>query len=134
MEFIFEVVFQILGELLLQVFFEFLAELGFRGLREPFRRPSPLHPLFAAVCYAGFGALAGAVSLLFLPHLLITSRAGQLANLVVTPLASGLLMSLLGAWRRRKGQEIVRLDVFAYGFVFALAMALVRFFLAGSAS
>lgn len=133
MEFIFEVVFQILGELLLQVFFEFLAELGFRGLREPFRRPSPLHPVFAAFCYAGFGAAAGAVSLVFLPHLFILSRAGQLANLVVTPMAAGLLMSLLGAWRRRRGQEIVRLDVFAYGFVFALAMALVRFFFAGAA-
>jgi hypothetical protein len=134
MEIIFEVIFQIIGELVLQLVFELLAELGFRGLREPFRRPKPLHPVFAAVCYAAVGAGAGFLSLVFLPHLLIASQTGQLANLAATPLLAGLLMSLLGAWRRRRGQELVRLDVFAYGFLFALAMALVRFFLAGPAA
>jgi len=32
----------------------------------------------------------------------------------------------IGAWRRRRGQRPVLLDRFAYGYLFALVMALVR--------
>lgn len=34
----------------------------------------------------------------------------------------------LGRMRRRQGKELIRLDSFMYGFVFALAMTLIRFF------
>jgi hypothetical protein len=54
----------------------------------------------------------------------------RVANLVLTPLAAGLMMSLMGAWRRRRGDDLIRLDRFSYGVLFALAMALVRFFFA----
>jgi hypothetical protein len=36
-------------------------------------------------------------------------------------------MALLGAWRARRGQDLIRLDRFAYGYLFALAMAAMRF-------
>jgi hypothetical protein len=39
-------------------------------------------------------------------------------------------MALIGIWRDRRGQEPIRLDRFAYGYLFALSLALVRFFLA----
>lgn len=42
-------------------------------------------------------------------------------------LAGGLLMSLLGTWRTGRSQSLLRIDRFAYGFLFALALALVRF-------
>ena len=85
MEILLEFVLQILGELLFQLGFEMLAELGFRGLQEPFRRPKPLHPILAGICYLIFGAVAGLLSLLLLPHLMIDSAVGRVANLVVTP-------------------------------------------------
>lgn len=134
MEVLFELVFQIFGELLFQLVFEVLAEFGFRGLREPFRRPKPVHPILAAICYSAFGAAAGLLSLLVLPHLVITSPIGQTANLVVTPVMAGLAMSLIGIWRRKRGDELIRLDRFVYGFLFALAMSLVRFHLGGAAA
>ena len=127
MEILLEFVLQILGELLFQLGFEMLAELGFRGLQEPFRRPKPLHPILAGICYLIFGAVAGLLSLLLLPHLMIDSAVGRVANLVVTPVSAGLFMSLVGVWLRRRGEDVVRLDRFAYGFLFAMAMALVRF-------
>ena len=127
MEILLDFVLQILGELLFQLGFEMLAELGFRGLQEPFRRPKPLHPILAGICYLIFGAVAGLLSLLLLPHLMIDSAVGRVANLVVTPVSAGLFMSLVGVWRRRRGEDVVRLDRFAYGFLFAMAMALVRF-------
>jgi hypothetical protein len=36
-------------------------------------------------------------------------------------------MASVGAWRRRRELETIRLDSFAYGFCFAFFMALVRF-------
>ena len=118
---------QILGELLLQVVLEVLAELGLRSVREPFRRPEPIHPFMAAVGYALFGAIAGGASLWLFPNLFIGTRSLRLMNLVVTPVAAGLMMSAIGAWRRRRDETLIRIDRFGYGFLFALSMAAVRF-------
>lgn len=134
MEIIVEVILQILGwvlqflgELLLQACSELLAELFGRSLFEPFRRPKPLHPWLAALGYLIFGAMAGGLSLWLLPVLFISAPWLRLINLLLTPLIAGLLMARLGSWRRRQEQETSRLDTFSYGFLFALAMALVRF-------
>ena len=124
MEFIFELLFEIFGELLLQIAFELLAEFGWRVASAPFRKSA--HPLAAGIGYAVFGALAGAVSLWMFPRLFIASPLGQWANLMVTPLLSGAAMAMLGAWRRRHDRDTVLLDRFAYAFIFALAMGLVR--------
>jgi hypothetical protein len=130
MEILFEiaaVVIQFLGEFLLQMAFEFLAELGMLSVREVFRRPEPMHPALAAIGYCVLGAGAGAASIFFLPASVIQAPSHRLANLLITPLAAGALMAMLGSWRRRRDQETIRLDRFSYGFLFALAMALVRF-------
>jgi hypothetical protein len=118
---------QFLGELLLQAFGELIAELIGRGVKEPFRRPEPIHPWLAAIGYGIFGAIAGAISLWVLPSLFISAQWLRIVNLIVTPLVAGLMMERLGAWREMKDQETIRLDTFTYGFVFALSMALVRF-------
>ena len=124
MEFIFELLFEIFGELLLQIVLELLFELGLRSLQQPFKK-SP-NPLLGGIGYALFGAIAGGLSLWWFPQLFITSHAGRIANVVVTPILSGLAMAALGAWRRRREQPTILLDRFAYAFIFAMAMALVR--------
>jgi hypothetical protein len=118
---------QLLFEFLLQILGEALIEFGIRGLREPFRRPEPLNPWLAAMGYAILGSVVGGLSLLLFPELFIKPRWLRVVNLLVTPLLAGGLMSALGAWRSKKGQELIRLDRFSYGFLFAFAMALVRF-------
>ena len=125
MEILFELLFQFLAEVLLQVVFEVLAELGLHSVREPFRKPP--NPWFAAVGYAIFGAVAGGLSLWDFPSLFMASHAAQVANLVLAPVAAGAAMAAVGAWRRRRDQELIRIDRFAYGYLFALAMAAVRF-------
>ena len=82
--------------------------------------------LFATIGYVLFGAVAGGLSLWAFPTLFINSHAGRIANVVVTPLISGGCMAAIGAWRRRRDQELIFLDRFAYGYLFALVMALVR--------
>ena len=134
MEILVELLIQLLGgalelaaQLLMQVVAEVFVEFVLRSIGEPFRRPEPIHPAFAAIGYALLGGIAGVVSLWLLPTLLITAKWLRVTNLFVTPFCAGMLMALLGWWRRRRNQEVIRLDTFSYGFCFALAMAIVRF-------
>jgi hypothetical protein len=115
------------GEILLQIFIEALAELGLHAVAEPFRRRP--HPGMAGVGYALFGAVLGAASLLVFPaH--FAHGAWLIVNLAVTPVVAGLLMCLAGRWRARRGQALLRIDRFASGYLFALSLALVRYWFA----
>ena len=118
---------EIFGEILLQVFIEGLAELGLQSVTAPFRRRP--HPGMAGIGYLLFGALLGATSLLVFP-IHFVQGAWRIVNLAVTPLMAGLLMCLWGRWRRRHGWALLRSDRFAYGYLFALSMALVRYWFA----
>jgi hypothetical protein len=126
-EIIFEFILQFVLETLLQIFAETLAEFGLHCTAQVFeRRPTPW---MAAIGYAILGTIAGAISVFIVPSL-IASFPARVANLAVTPVVAGAAMCLVGLWRRHRGQELIRLDRFAYGYLFALAMALVRFYFA----
>lgn len=71
--------------------------------------------------------MASGVSLLLVPELFIKSPWLRLANLGLTPLASGAVMGTIGSWRTRRQKPVLRLETFGYGFCFALTMALIRF-------
>ncbi len=123
-----ELLFEILGEFLLQAFGEALLEIGLHSLAEPFKRtPSPW---LAALGYLLLGAVLGGVSLLVFPHYLVPPP-WRLVNLFVTPFAVGGLMVLMGHWRARRGDEVLRINRFVYGFLFAAALAAVRYAFAG---
>ena len=120
-----EFLLEIIGEFLLQGTAEILFELGLRPVAEPFRRQP--NPWVAAVGYLLFGAIVGGLSLLLFPNHFVIATSLRVANLVVTPIAVGLLMAGVGALRARRGQSLLRIDRFAYGYLFALALAAVRF-------
>ena len=125
MEFVFEIIFQFVGELLLQALFELLAELGFHSLADTFKRPRS--PVLSTIGFTLWGLIAGGLSLWIFPTSPIHEPRFRQINLIVTPVALGLVMMLIGKIRLKKGQDLVRLDQFGYAFVFAFAMALVRF-------
>lgn len=125
MEIIFEILLQFLGEMLLQLFFEFLVEQGLRSLADPFEKPR--NPMLSTIGIFLWGAIAGGISLLVLPTSLITNLGFRKLNLVITPLMAGAIMMLIGRARGKRGQNLVRIDRFGYAFVFAFAMAIVRF-------
>jgi hypothetical protein len=118
---------QFLGELLLQLIFEAIVELIGHSVKEPFRRPQPVHPSLAAIGYVLFGAAAGGISLWLVPDLFIEKGWLRWVNLLVLPVAAGGVMSAIGAWRRHRDMRVIRLDSFAYGYCFAVSMAVVRF-------
>lgn len=122
-----EIILEFLGEFLLQIVGELLAEIGLRSLREPFRRrPNPWLAMLGAVL---LGAILGGLSLLVFPHLLVAARL-RLVNLMVTPIASGILLGLVAFWRRGRDDAAPPFDRAVYGFLFALAFGLVRYFFA----
>lgn len=118
---------EIIGEFLIQLIGEALVQLGLRSLGEPLNRPP--NPWLAALGYGLFGAIFGGLSLWPFPGNLVP-EPWRIANLIVTPLAVGALMAAMGVWRARHGKPVLRIDRFAYGYLFALAFALVRFFFA----
>lgn len=123
-----EFLLELLGEILLQIFAEALFELGLHSLAAPFKRESS--PWMAGVGYAIFGALMGGASLWIVPHHLVLTPGWRLVNLVLAPFFAGMFMASIGAWRAKRGQQTLRIDRFSYGYLFALSLALVRFFFA----
>lgn len=120
-----EFLLQCFGEFLLQVVAEALLELGFHSLAEPFRRPP--NPWLAAIGYAIFGAVLGGLSLLVFPSHLTPPGTARIANLVLTPVAVGGCMVAIGAWRAKRGESLLRIDKFSYGYLFALGLAVTRY-------
>ncbi|MEO6743444.1 MAG: hypothetical protein ABIS28_22235 [Caldimonas sp.] len=122
-----ELLFEVFGEFLLQAIGEVLFEIGLHSLAQPFRKRR--NPWVAAIGYAFLGAVAGGLSLLVFQGN-FASQSWRIANLIITPIAVGGIMALVGAVRSSRGQELFRIDRFAYGYLFALSLALIRYWFA----
>lgn len=120
-----EFLIEIFGEILLQFIASALAEAGLHTFND--WRNYKANPWLAGAGYALIGAIAGGITVWLLPNPMLHNEALRKLNLLVTPLASGGMMALVGAWRAKRGDPVLRIDTFAYGYVFALALALVRF-------
>ncbi len=130
MEVIFEFLFSFVGEFLIQILGELFFEVGLHSIAEPFRKKP--NPWLAAVGYFLFGAVLGGLSLLVFPDYLVASKQLRVANAALSPIAAGVSMAAMGAWRARRGQPVLRIDKFSYGYLFALGMGLVRFWFASA--
>ncbi len=120
-----EILVEILAEFLIQILGEAMIELGFHSIGETFRRPA--NPWLASIGFCLLGALLGGLSLLVFPTHFISVGYIRLINILVIPVAVGLSMALLGVWRENRGDPVLRIDRFSFGYLFALLFALVRF-------
>lgn len=131
MEIFLEILFEFFFEVVIQIGFEILVELGLHSRAKATRKRKERNPIWVIIGYAVLGIGVGAVSLLIFPQsLLPISKMYQIIGLIITPLLGGLAMSAIGWIRRRKGESLIRLDSFAYGFIFALGMTFIRFLFA----
>lgn len=125
---IFEIIFEIFGELILQLGAELLFEFGFgtaekrRAKKFPEAKASPAKDAFV---FALFGTILGFISLALFPQLFIKTPWARVFNLMVTPLLCGFLYARFSA-----AQRIERYMKFVNGFLFAFIMAAVRYKLA----
>jgi hypothetical protein len=117
-EFILEVLFEILGEALL--------ELGFGAFKAAYDRANR-NPLLASIGYLLLGGVLGAGSAWLLPYRIVQPGPFPGLSLVLAPLVSGLAMHLFGKYRRANGHVTTNLATFFGGAAFALGASLVRF-------
>jgi hypothetical protein len=120
---------EIICEFLLELTLAAVAGLLSRALRRFVVTVRRGNPIVSTVVFALVGAGFGFVSAFIFPHPLLHPSRFHGISLLISPVLTGLVMAWIGrAWRRR-GRASVRIESFGYGFTFALAMALVRFWL-----
>jgi hypothetical protein len=127
MEIIAELILGLIVEVILPLIGEISFEILLRCLGEPFVSRERRSAVAAGVGYFLIGLILGGFSVLVFPRSFVRSERFHGINLLITPLVAGLVMSAIGRWRLRQGKTLLRLDSFVYGFLFAFAMALVRF-------
>ena len=122
------ILFEILFELVLSLFGEILAELALHELgRIPWMRKTG-RVVLTAILYFGAGVVVGFISLQIFPKAFARSSTLPGISLVVTPILGGVFMSYIAWLRVRTWDWTIRLETFAYGFLFAFAMTLLRFY------
>ena len=127
MEIIFEIVFQFFVEIFIQIFAEALFELGFYSLVEALNRKERRNPVLASIGYLLWGGIIGLITIFVFPTLMIKNQVLRILNLFLSPVLAGLAMSAIGSWRRKRGQDTLRIDSFIYGALFAFGLAIMRY-------
>jgi hypothetical protein len=127
MELLLQIIFEFFLEFIVQIFGEIFIEVAFQKSSAAPWAHKALNATIAVLMYFGIGFILGWLSILIFPHSFIRSSRLHGISLIITPLLAGLTMSGIGWVRQRQGKQVMRLDTFAYGFIFAFGMALVRF-------
>lgn len=131
-EFLFGVlgaIFEILAEALMEILLGVAADLLSRATRRFFVSSRRIGRALTTLIFAVLGVAAGFLSVAIFPHPLVHPSHFHGVSLLISPVVTGLAMGLVGRTIQRRGRMPVRIESFSYGFVFALAIAIVRFFL-----
>jgi hypothetical protein len=127
--FVFELLLQLVLEVVGQVVFEIAAGLGWESLKEPLRREREARdtsPFLRTIGCFLWGLVGGVLSILLVNSRLAPQLTFPGISLVLSPICTGVAMHGIGEWwgdRRRRPA----LFSFSTGAIFALGMALVRF-------
>ena len=128
MEVIFELLFEVFGEFILQLLWQALAQTGMHIFRKPKGPDDTPNPWLLGIGFAAFGAMAGGLSLWVMSNALLHVHGFRVAYVLFAPIAAGALSAAVARWRHRKDGLQWNIDRFANGYLFALGFALVRFF------
>jgi len=119
--------FEILGEVILQLILEFLVSLLARAGRKVISTSARQSRIFSGFLFAVFGASAGLVSVRIFPHPLVHPSRFHGISLLISPVITGLVMFATGRLEQKFGRKPTQIETFWIGFIFAFAIALVRF-------
>ncbi|HEU4834550.1 MAG TPA: hypothetical protein VFS90_09055 [Pyrinomonadaceae bacterium] len=121
-----EFLFEILLEFVLPLIAEIFADAALHNVNRIVSKHETARVVLTAIMYFGVGLLAGFFSLLIFPKAFARSSTLPGMSLVITPVLGGILLSFIAWLRVRTPDWTIRLETFAYGFLFAFAMTLVR--------
>jgi len=117
----------LLVEVFLQMVMGALADFVVRWSRNGSSKATFWNPVVAAVGIFVAGLLSGVLSVAVAPHPLVRPSKFHGISLLISPLITGIIMAQIGTWVRKRGLRAVQIESFAYGFMFALGIAIVRF-------
>ena len=124
LEVLFELLFEFFGEFVLQLVFELFGGAFKAGWYKLTGRDKPTTVMQETGWSVVTGLVAGALTVWLFPRLAIRLHWLQILNLVLAPVAAGLLVERARAWR--ESRRTFSLPVFAYAALFGLAFALTR--------
>ena len=143
MEFILGALFELLGELILGALAELLLglvgqlvgdmfsgifnRLTGRGREAVADARKPLSGSARLVLFALVSGVIGVVSLQLFPASFARTLDTRIAVLIGVPIACGLMMAAVGAWRQKRGRPAGSLESFSHGLAFALPTTLIRY-------
>jgi hypothetical protein len=119
----------IFAEALLEIGSGFLVSLLERAGRKLLSTPARRDRFFSAFLFVVFGASAGFVSVALFPHPLVHPSRFHGISLLISPIITGLVMFGTGRIELKLGRKPTQIETFWIGFVFAFALAIVRFVL-----
>lgn len=122
------VLFEILVEILLQLAFNVLLELGIESIKHSVKQRKEADPILAGLGYILLGGVLGGISAFAVPWRITRGVPLRLLGLALYPVICGTVMRALGERRRRRGFETTRLTSFWGGACFAFGMSVARFF------
>lgn len=121
--------FEFLAELALQLGGEWVGNIFHIGWLKATGRERKVAPAQEAAWSLVTGVATALITLLFFPHLALRSPGLQLLNLLLAPIAAGLLVERWRAWR--ESRRAFSVPVFGYAALFGAAFALTRFLIGG---
>lgn len=120
---------ELLFEVIVQIVLELLAEFGFTSVREAFGRTHQRSRAWAVVGIAVAGSAAGALAAWGIPQRVLPRPPVPGLSLLIGPLVAGTAMHFLGRAERRNGRAGSRLATFWGGALFAFCFSLARLLL-----
>ena len=123
MEFLIELVFEIVINIVAEIFGETI-EFGFKKVFG--RKPRVESLVVYALFLAPLGFVLGMFSLDLIQPM-ISLKALQVANVIATPFFIAFMMGKLGRLKEKNNKELLALDHFWVAYIFALSFALARF-------
>ena len=103
-------------EILAEAFFDVLCEAIFAFITRIFRRafavPGPERRTLSVLLYFTLGITSGIASLFLFPHHLVRPSRFHGVSLLLSPLATGFIMSQIGMLLRRRGKTPVQIESF----------------------
>jgi hypothetical protein len=121
-----DVIFEIILELLFEIMGEALLEIGIGAFKEAYDRANR-NPVLATGSYLLLGGAIGAASGWLLPYHLVRPGPFPGISVFLAPVVAGVAMHVFGKYRRAQGHETTNLATFHGGAAFALGASFVRF-------
>jgi hypothetical protein len=121
---------QLVLEILLEVGGEAILDGLFRLVGKAVVDWEPGASVLAHISYFAVGCVTGGLSVLLVPHPVFRRTQFHGISLLVAPLVTGLVMSMVGSALRKRNRRVLAMESFGVGFAIALGIALVRFLLA----